>query len=121
MLRAVFAHKQRTRWWLEETSTFFKVTAKANVLVRSQSMFDRFGASTVVFEFQSVSGRALHLMGHFWQEDGNLAGLVATACSRPNYEGPQVQEPPIGFRLDIISSPSGEVCPGRKHRLSPAL
>ena len=77
LLRAVFAHKQRTRWWLEETSTFFKVTRKANVLVRSQSMFDKYGASTVVFGFKSGSGRALHLMGHFWQEDGNLAGLVA--------------------------------------------
>ena len=44
------------------------------------------------------------------------AGLVATACSRPNYEGPQVQEPPIGFRLDINSTQSREVFPGRKHR-----
>lgn len=77
LLRTMFARKQRTRWWLEETSTFFKVTSKANVLVRSSDMLTRFGAATVVFEFRSGRGRALHLLGHFWQEDGNLAGLVA--------------------------------------------
>ena len=77
LLRTVFAHKQRTRWWLEETSTFFKVTSKANVLIRSPEMLTRFGAGAVVFEFKSGRGRALHLLGHFWQEDGNLAGLVA--------------------------------------------
>lgn len=77
LLAGVFGRRAQTRWWLEESSVFFKVSKRATVLIRSPDAKDRYGASAVAFEFRDGRGRVLHLLGHFWQEDGNVAGLVA--------------------------------------------
>ena len=37
----------------------------------------RFGTSPVVIDFRAGKGRVLHLLGHFYQKDGNRLGLVA--------------------------------------------
>ena len=77
LLAGVFGRRSQTRWWLEESSVFFRCSKRANVLIRSDDMFERYGARDVCFDFRDARGRVLHLLGHFWQEDGNVAGLVA--------------------------------------------
>ena len=79
LLEGVFSARTKTRWWLEEASKF--VGTKGNrvrVLVDSEDMRKRYGSRAVVVEFKpSRNGRVLHLMGHFYQKDGNHAGVVA--------------------------------------------
>ncbi|MHC4957176.1 MAG: FHA domain-containing protein [Planctomycetota bacterium] len=77
LLKGVFARRQQTRWWLEESSIFFRAGSKAHVLVGSAEMKQEYGANAVVVEFKPGRGRVLHLLGHFYQEDGNRAGVVA--------------------------------------------
>ena len=44
---------------------------------RGAEMKQEYGANAVVVEFKPGRGRVLHLLGHFYQEDGNRAGVVA--------------------------------------------
>ena len=44
---------------------------------RKMSLKQRFGSGNVAVEFRPKRGRVLHLMGHFYQKDGNHAGVVA--------------------------------------------
>jgi hypothetical protein len=77
ILDGVFSRRARTDWWLEETSTMFDVTpGKVNVLIVSEDMQQRFGSRVVAFDFLSGRGRVLHLLGHFYQKDGNKMGIV---------------------------------------------
>ncbi len=76
LLVGVFTKRVRSRWWLEEASKFFKLKSRdAHVLVESREMDRRYGASPIAFEFED-RGRVVHLMGHFYQKDGNRQGLV---------------------------------------------
>ncbi len=80
LLRGVFAAREHARWWIEETSTLVQVDPrKVDVLVTSDDMLQRFGAAVVALEFHPAkrSGKVLHLVGHFYQKDGNRVGLVA--------------------------------------------
>ncbi len=80
LLRGVFAARESARWWIEETSTLVQVDPRrVDVLVTSDDMLQRFGSAVVVFEFHPAkrSGKVLHLLGHFYQKDGNRVGLVA--------------------------------------------
>ena len=76
LLLGVFSAHTRTTWWLEETSTMFSVSGNVEVLVASAEMLKRYGAKVVVFRLRYGSGRVLHLLGHFFQKDGNRMGLV---------------------------------------------
>jgi hypothetical protein len=77
ILDGVFSRRARTDWWLEETSTMFDVTSdKVNVLIVSDDMQQRYGSNVVAFDFLSGQGRVLHLLGHFYQKDGNRMGIV---------------------------------------------
>jgi len=77
LLEGVFQSRARSEWWLEDTSTFFKVTrGKVHVLIVSRDMKRRYGWRVVAFEFRAGRGRAMHLLGHFYQKDGNKLGLV---------------------------------------------
>jgi hypothetical protein len=40
-------------------------------------MRKRYGAHVVAFRFEYGDGVVLHLLGHFYQKDGNRRGLVA--------------------------------------------
>ncbi len=65
LLRSVFATHLVTEWWLEETSTFFKVGPRVDVLISSRQMERRFGTSPVVIEFRAGKGRVLYnALGH---------------------------------------------------------
>jgi hypothetical protein len=78
LLEGVFGDRRDARWWLEESSTMFRPDrSKVKVLVASEELKARFGPRTVAFEFRPGSGRVLHLLGHFYQEDGTRRGLVA--------------------------------------------
>ncbi|MFI5403692.1 MAG: FHA domain-containing protein [Planctomycetota bacterium] len=65
-------------WWLEDSSTMVRlVNDKATLLVTSEDMKRRYGSAVVAFKFAWGEGIAIHVVGHFYQEDGNLHGLVA--------------------------------------------
>ena len=76
-----------TRWWLEEASKFVGTKgSRTEVLVHSEEMRKKFGSGVVVAQFRpSRNGRVLHLIGHFWQKDGNHAGVVAMQRLIINY------------------------------------
>jgi len=76
LLRGVFSARARSTWWLEETSTMISVSGNVDVLVASEEMQRRYGAKVVVFRLRYGRGRVLHLLGHFFQKDGNRMGLV---------------------------------------------
>lgn len=76
LLSGVFSHHIHSTWWLEETSTMVNVSGNVDVLVASDEMNRRYGSKVVVFRLRYGSGRVLHLLGHFYQKDGNRMGLV---------------------------------------------
>jgi len=76
LLSGVFSHRAHSAWWLEETSTMVTVSGNVDVLVASDEMQRRYGSKVVVFRLRYGSGRVLHLLGHFYQKDGNRMGLV---------------------------------------------
>jgi hypothetical protein len=77
LLAGVFPRGGESEWWLEDSSTMVKVTDKATTLVASEDMKERYGSSVVAFKFKYGDGLVLHLVGHFYQKDGNRRGLVA--------------------------------------------
>jgi len=76
LLEGVFSRRARSAWWLEETSKLFTVGGRVDVLVDSDDMLRRYGTKAVVFRFRYGRGLVLHLLGHFYQKDGNRMGLV---------------------------------------------
>lgn len=80
LLEGVFPRGPESRWWLEQSSKFFRVQNRreVKVLVRSDECLRRFGTSEIAVEFPSRrGGRILHLLGHFWQKQGTQEGIVA--------------------------------------------
>jgi hypothetical protein len=77
LLSGVFPRGGESHWWLEDSSTMVSVTDKATTLVVSDEMRVRYGSRIVAFKFPYGEGVVIHLVGHFYQEDGNLHGLVA--------------------------------------------
>ncbi len=77
LLQGAFDRARVSKWWLEDTSRFFKVVpGQAEVLVKSSAMKTRFGPEDVVVTFREGRGRVLHLLGHFYQKDGNRLGMA---------------------------------------------
>lgn len=77
LLDGVFPRGGDSSWWLEDSSTMVAVTDKATLLVGSEDMRSRYGSRVVAFKFPYGNGMVLHLVGHFYQKDGNVHGLVA--------------------------------------------
>jgi len=78
LLEGVFQPRARAEWWLENSSMMVDVNPRlVEVLIVSDDMKQRFGASAVAFTWHQDEGRVLHLLGHFYQKDGNRSGLVA--------------------------------------------
>ena len=69
-----------SRWWLEDSSVPFTVAdgIGAEVLVTSADLERRHGhdAAGVAVTFPHGRGRVLHLMGHIFQQEGNVRGAV---------------------------------------------
>jgi hypothetical protein len=68
------------RWWLEDSSVPFTIAPGigAEILVRSGDMERRHGEGTgaVAVTFPYGEGRVLHLLGHVFQQEGNLRGTL---------------------------------------------
>ncbi|HEX5138697.1 MAG TPA: FHA domain-containing protein [Planctomycetota bacterium] len=77
LLTGVFPRAGTSYWWLEDSSTMVAVSDKATLLVASDEMQSRYGSRVVAFKFPYGRGLVVHLVGHFYQKDGNLHGLVA--------------------------------------------
>ncbi len=78
LLAGVFGRGAESEWWLEDTTTMVRlVNDKATMLVTSEDMRRRYGSGVVAFKFAHGAGVVIHLVGHFYQKDGNLHGLVA--------------------------------------------
>ncbi len=77
LLAGVFPRGSESHWWLEDSSTMVSVSDKATTLVASDDMRSRYGSRVVAFKFAYGKGVVIHLVGHFYQKDGNLHGLVA--------------------------------------------
>ena len=80
LLEGVFTPGVTGRWWLEQAS--YDVVVKrpndVTVLVESPQLRDVLQRSPVMAAtFPFGRGRVLHLLGHYYQEQGNLAGAIA--------------------------------------------
>jgi hypothetical protein len=80
LLQGVFRPNVDGKWWLEQAS--FDVSVRkpreVEVLIESpdlESLFQRSPAVAVTFPYGR--GRVLHVVGHYFQEAGNLAGTVS--------------------------------------------
>jgi len=77
LLTGVFPLRGDSLWWLEERSQMLHISRDVDLLVSSDDLQERFGTNVVMFRFKYGRGRVLHLLGHFYQKDGNRRGLVA--------------------------------------------
>ncbi len=80
LLDGVFHPGVEGRWWLENTSFDVQVndTEKVKVLIESPELASRLRrSSAVAVTFPYGKGRVLHIAGHYYQEEGNLAGTIS--------------------------------------------
>jgi hypothetical protein len=88
LLEGVFSRRGEHHWWLEDSSMMVRVSRdplpwptpdhdRVTVLVTSDDMKTRYGSEVVAFKFPYGEGMVVHLVGHFYQKDGTLRGLVA--------------------------------------------
>jgi hypothetical protein len=80
LLEGVFQAGSDGRWWLEQAS-FDLIVRKpqdVTVLIESPDLEQLFGRSpAVAATFAFEKGRVLHVLGHYYQEAGNLAGTIS--------------------------------------------
>lgn len=80
LLDGVFLPGVQGRWWFEQASFDVDVLkpARVDVLIEAPAMFDVYRRSPVVAAtFTHGRGRVLHAVGHYFQEQGNVAGTIA--------------------------------------------
>lgn len=81
--------EDHARWWLEDSSVPFTIAhgIDAEVLVRSDELERRLGngAGAVAVTFPYGEGRVLHMLGHVYQQEGNLRGAVIVQRLVVNY------------------------------------
>jgi hypothetical protein len=67
------------RWWLEESSYPFRILDPKRVtrLIESEELRQGYGSSEVAATFRCGDGRVLHMLGHFYQKEGNLKGAFS--------------------------------------------
>ena len=80
LLRGVFLPGTQGKWWLEQASFDVKVRRgrDVTVLIESKELQEEFRREpTVAVVFPYGRGKVLHVMGHYYQEEGNMAGTIA--------------------------------------------
>jgi hypothetical protein len=80
LLEGVFVPGVRGKWWLEQQSFDLLVKRRSDVtvLIESPELKESLGRSpAVAVTFTYGRGRVLHILGHYFQEAGNLAGTMA--------------------------------------------
>jgi len=79
LLRGVFLSGVQGRWWLEQASyDVLPTRSDVTVLIESRDLekvYHRSPAVAVTFAYGR--GRVLHVVGHYYQEAGNLAGTIS--------------------------------------------
>ena len=80
LLEGVFLRDAKAQWWLEQASFDIVIEDRENVEVliecpQLKRIFHREPA--VAITFRHGKGRVLHVMGHYFQKMGNLAGTLA--------------------------------------------
>lgn len=80
LLDGVFTAGERPRWWLEQASFDIEVVRKESVevLVEAPALADdpHRRSTAVAVTFHVGRGRVLHLLGHYYQQKGNVSGAV---------------------------------------------
>jgi hypothetical protein len=68
------------KWWLEESSYPFEVLKpdEVDVLIESDDLERKYGSRAVAATFRYGKGRVFHMLGHFYQKEGNLKGTFST-------------------------------------------
>jgi hypothetical protein len=80
LLEGVFPEGSRVKWWLESASQDVLVAkgAEVDVLIESKTLaaapLSR--SPVIAATFTAGRGRVLHVMGHFYQQKGNLSGAM---------------------------------------------
>lgn len=80
LLDGVFDEEEDAKWWLEETSQDVQVLkpSEVEVLVEAPALsarpYDR--SPVIAATFVYGRGRVLHVMGHYYQQKGNLRGAM---------------------------------------------
>ncbi len=80
LLRGVFLPGTQGKWWLEQASFDVKVKRgrDVEVLITSKELEEKFKREPgVAVLFPYGHGKVLHVMGHYFQEEGNMAGTIA--------------------------------------------
>jgi hypothetical protein len=79
LLRGLPTGAQKARWWLEDSSLLIDIVdpRAVEVLIESDELEARHGSRYVAVTFRHGRGRVVHVLGHFFQKEGNLRGTVA--------------------------------------------
>lgn len=79
LLRGLPSGNGISRWWLEDSSLLIDIVdpKAVDVLIESNDLDARHGSRPVAVTFQHGKGRVVHVLGHFFQKEGNLRGTVA--------------------------------------------
>jgi hypothetical protein len=96
LLEGVFDQGVSGRWWLEQSS--FDVVVQrpedVTVLIESPDLEKYFRRSpAVAVTFAHGRGRVLHVMGHYFQEAGNVAGTIAAQRLALNFVLQRLRNP----------------------------
>jgi len=75
------------KWWLEESSYPFEVLKpdEVDVLIDSDDLEKEYGSRAVAATFRYGKGRVFHMLGHFYQKEGNLKGTFSTQRLTANF------------------------------------
>jgi FHA domain len=79
LLNGTSIGRNRAKWWLEESSYPFSVLRPkdVDVLIDSDDLDRKYGVRPVAVTFRFGRGRVMHMLGHFFQQEGNLQGTFS--------------------------------------------
>jgi hypothetical protein len=75
------------KWWLEESSYPFEILKpdEVELLIESEDLEEKYGTRAVAATFRYGKGRVFHMLGHFYQKEGNLKGTFSTQRLTANF------------------------------------
>jgi hypothetical protein len=91
LLEGVFHEGTDAKWWLEATTHGISVknSVRVETLIESPGLSESLGAPSdaVAVTFTYGNGRVLHLLGHYYQKEGSIAGTIAAQRIALNFLG----------------------------------
>ncbi len=87
LMSGIDFRRNEAKWWLEESSYPFRVLRPRDVevLIESDDLDRTYGTRPVAATFHFGKGRVLHMLGHFFQEEGNLKGTFSAQRLLANF------------------------------------